>query len=141
MRSATILCAAFCLGNFLSFLGAGLWYATTRPIKPDVAIGRTYPFREKGSAIVYLTASETTGLSFLALEWIGGFGLAAFAVAREPRVRTLMGTIQKPIFTNKNHLMLWGLVFGYIALVILFGPSITGLAVSHGVLLDFGRLG
>ena len=141
MRSATILCAAFYISNFLSFLGACLWYATTRPIKPNVTVGRMYPFHEKGAATVYLTASETTGLSLLALECVGGFALAAFAMTREPRERTLMGTVKEAVFTKRNHFTLWSAVAGYVAIVILLGPSITSFAVSHGVLLDFGSFG
>ena len=62
-------------------------------------------------------------------------------MTREPQERDRMGTVKEAVFTKRNHLTLWGAVVGYVAIVILLGPSITSFAVSHGILLDFGSFG
>ena len=135
MRPASILCFAFGFANFLSFLGAGLWYATTRPQNPDAAVGRIYPHYWKGSATVYLTASEITGLSLLPFGFIVGLGLTAIAFSKEPKEPTSStGQMKETLLTTRHHVMLWGAIAGYIAIVVFAGPSITDFAVSHGII-------
>jgi hypothetical protein len=142
MRPATILCVAFMFANGLSFVGADLWYSSTRPKNPDPLIGRIYSHHFKGSATVYLTASETTGLSLLPLGFLLGLGSIAIAYSKEPRdPMSSTGKMKEPILTRKHYIMLWCAIACYIAMVVFVGPFITDFAVSHGVILDFDKYG
>ena len=140
-RIVTLLCAAFCGANFVCLIGATLWYASTRPTAPNVAAGRTYAFHEKNSATVYLTASETTGLSLLPLGFIVGFASLGIAIVTEPKEYTSLGTIKEAVYTKRDNLMLLAFAVSYIVIVVVAGPSIANFAVSHGIVLDFGSFG
>jgi hypothetical protein len=137
MRPATTFCAAFFLANFLSFIGADLWYATTRPTTTDLTAGRIYPHTVKGSPTVYLTAAESTGLSLLPLGASVGFAAIAITYSREPKKRTRMGRIKELVPTKRDYSTLWGAVACYIAIVVIAGPSIGNLVVSRGLVLNF----
>jgi hypothetical protein len=135
-RTVTILCGAFFVANFLSFLGADLWYSTVRTTAPNLATGRIYPHRQKMYATVYLTASEMNGLSLLPLAGLVGFALAGLATVMEPKAYTSLGTIKEPVFTKRDSLIFLISIACYVAIVVFLGPAITDFAVSHGIILN-----
>src|SRR5438045_7309484 len=122
MRLATTLCVAFTFASFPSFLGADLWYSSTRPKNPDPVVGRIYAHHFKGSPTVYLTASETTGLSLLPLSFLLGFGLVAIAYLNEPRDPTSSTRkMKEPILNRKHYIVLWCAIACYLVMVVFVG--------------------
>lgn len=136
MRPISIVCFAFTFASIMSFIGTGLWYATTRPTSPDAATGRVYVHPWKMSRATYLTASEETGLSLLPFAFIVGMGLNLFAWSKEPRDPTSpTGQMKEHILTRRDYLMLWGAIVFYVAMIIFIGPSFTDFLVSRGMTL------
>jgi hypothetical protein len=125
---------ALSIASFCSFLGAEIWYSSTRPTQPHPELGRIYAHHLKLCATVYLTPSEATGLSLLPMAALAGMIFFGVTPTKE---RTRLGEFKEFTPTKKDYKIFWIAIFSYTAIIIFVGPSLTHFAVSHGVILTW----
>jgi hypothetical protein len=125
---------ALSFASFCTFVGADLWYASTRPTQSDAEIGRIYAHKEKNSPTVYLTAPEATGLSLLPFAMV--VGLVVFLMAPTTE-RNYLGETKRFIPTKKEYGVLGIAILTYVLIFAFLGPPLTGFAVSHGIILTW----
>lgn len=126
--------SALFVASFASFLGAEIWYSSTRPQEPHLQFGRIYPHHLKGCATVYLTASEATGLSLLPLAFFAGFLVTAM---NYPRERNSLGVTVEWTPTKLEYRLFWLVILSYTVIITFAGPILTHFAVSHGVIMTW----
>lgn len=125
---------ALSIASFGSFLGAEIWYSSTRPTQPHPELGRIYAHHLKLCATVYLTASEATGLSLLPIAFLAGMIFFGMTPTKE---HTTLGEIKQFTPTKKEYKIFWIAILSYIVIIVFVGPSLTHFAVSHGVIMTW----
>jgi hypothetical protein len=140
-KQIALIGVALAATSFYSFLIAQIWYSSTRPTEPHPELGRVYGHHLKNSATVYLTAPETTGLTFLLIAFLVGFGLMA-RIAASPE-RNSLGEIKEYRLTRRDYIVACSSALSYILIVIFFGPILMRFATSHGIIMtwatDYGH--
>jgi hypothetical protein len=141
--------AALCAASFLTDLCLFSYYFSSRPAKPNAALGFVRALNNHGS-YVYLTDTESTGLVLLGDVFIVGF-FAAFAILPKDPSLAPPGTarwlahfyVAKDDLDNpaprQKAIFLCSLLF-YLAVIWLAGPVIVRFMVSRGIVWwDFCR--
>lgn len=134
-----------CFGTFLWLIFS---YYSSRPTKPNPALGFVHPLANHGS-YVYISDSESTGLALLMIGFFAGFLVAAIFVTKEAihpppgtaRWVTYLSAALKTDFTHPTPRMRIISLFSlgvYIVVIWILGPSIVHLVVSHGLILQPG---
>ncbi len=128
-------CFALCIASFPSHLWLFFKYHSSLPNVPQPQLGRVHQSSNHGS-FVYLTDKEATGQSFLTLAFLAGF-LLGFAIVPKRQIpgKGIEHDLVNP--SRKQTMVFLISIALYLAIIIFAGQRIVGLAVSHGVVVDF----